>query len=343
MSERLPARRAERRADTIGRTRLAVVGCGAVTEQLHLPALALAGLTPVLLVDPALDRASQLAAQYGVPEVAATPEDCVGRVDAAIVAVPIPFHASVTCMLLDAGLHVLLEKPLARDVAECQAVIAAAERSSGVLAVGLMRRFLLTNQWLHSIIESGQLGAIRAVDIREGYPFAWPVTTFGFFHPDAGGVLKDLGAHTIDLLLWHFGGVDLESIDYRDSAHGGVETDCLLTLRTSTGVPCTLELSRGRSLRNTFIVEGERATVELAHFGEWARVRPRGRVTRPPRRDRAHHELFVAEYEDWLRAATTGGRPLVDPVDAMRAVELIERCYGGRQWWELPWTGAPVA
>lgn len=325
--------------------RLAVVGCGAVTTGLHLPALAIAGMTPAVLVDPDIDRARALAAEYGVAQVVADPAECSRYADAAIVAVPITYHADVARGLLADGVDVMVEKPLARTREECDSIIDVAREHGRVLGVNLMRRFLSANRWLHDMLRTGALGEVRSVDISEGYAFDWPVTSFGFFSRDNGGVLKDLGSHTLDLVHWHFG--TIEVLSYRDNAYGGVETDCLLEFTTARGVPGILELSRGRSTRNTFVVTGEHATVEMQHFGEFIRVSPSpgGHVPAPlkrtPRGDQLLVDLFVESHADWLGAVHDRRAPFVDPTDAAAIVDVHERCRTTAQRWIMPWVETP--
>ena len=110
--------------------RLAVVGCGAVAAIHHLPALSLCrSAEAVVLVDADPGRARDLAARFGVPETSTDVRSLPGRVDAAIVALPNSLHAPVSIDLLRQGVHVLVEKPMALNVRECDAMIAAADRS----------------------------------------------------------------------------------------------------------------------------------------------------------------------------------------------------------------------
>src|SRR4051794_1108296 len=107
--------------------RLGVVGCGAVTERYHLPALmASPDVEPVAFVDPAVARARLLAERAGAPFALSSHRELPGKIDFALVAVPNAFHEPVTVDLLAAGIHVLVEKPMARTTAECDRMLAAA-------------------------------------------------------------------------------------------------------------------------------------------------------------------------------------------------------------------------
>src|SRR5688572_2191298 len=90
----------------------------------------------VACVDPAVERAQALAARAGAPLALAAHGELAGRIDLALVAVPNAFHETVTVDLLRAGIHVLVEKPMARSAAECDRMLAAAAESGAVLAVG---------------------------------------------------------------------------------------------------------------------------------------------------------------------------------------------------------------
>src|SRR5215470_16996596 len=122
--------------------RLAVIGCGAVSTIHHLPAIhASRRAEAVLLVDADRRRAEALARRYGVPEVATDARAAVGKAEGAIVALPNHLHAPVAIDLLSRGVHVLVEKPMAMNVAEADAMIAAAATWSRRLAVGLEFRY----------------------------------------------------------------------------------------------------------------------------------------------------------------------------------------------------------
>src|SRR5262249_523916 len=162
------------------------------------------------------------------------------------------------------GKSVLVEKPMALTVAECAAMMGAAERAGAILAVGLMRRFIWSHRFAHLLIEKGVLGQINSFDFREGSIYNWPVASDFFFRKEAagGGVLIDTGAHTLHCLLHWLG--DFASVDYFDDAEGGVDANCLMKLRLRSGVCGVLELSRTRKLRNTAIIYGDRGVLEVA-------------------------------------------------------------------------------
>ena len=127
--------------------RVAIIGCGAVTETHHLPTLTDVEIKPSVLVDTNVGRAQNLADRFHAARATDDYRSCLDEFDAAIVAAPHASHAPICIDLLRRGIHVLVEKPLATTANECAAINAAAEEGRAVLAVGLMRRFQHNNQW----------------------------------------------------------------------------------------------------------------------------------------------------------------------------------------------------
>ena len=327
--------------------RIAVIGCGAATERLHLPALERLKIRPALLVDANLSRATELAKRFHADAAAASLENRLSGIEAAIVALPHHLHAPVSIDLLQRGIHVLVEKPMALSPLECERVLDAAADSGAVLAVGLMRRFLTRLNWVKAAIDANALGAVHSFDIQEGTVYRWPVSSGFFFKRETagGGVLADTGAHTLDLVLWWFG--EPASLEYFDDNHGGVEANCLVRLWWSSGLVGTIDLSRTRDLRNTAVIRGERGEVTVrlddssldtltASPDSILHVSAGGSSGKrlPEQRFR---ELFPLQLQDWLDAIATGCPPRVGGAEAARSVALIERCYAQRRALELPW------
>lgn len=328
--------------------RLAVVGCGAVARIGFLPALRTLGLRPALLVDSVRSRAEDLAAAFGGTGVGDWHE-CLQGIDAAVVALPHSLHALVSCELLAAGVHVLVEKPMATTCEQCAAMIDSARASGAVLAVGQLRRFQHGLRWVRAALAAGLLGRLEDVDVREGLVYNWPVASDSFFRREVagGGVLLDTGAHVLDLLTWWLG--RLEVVEYRDDACGGVEADCQVRLALPAGGEVAVELSRTRNLRNTVLIRGRRGQIEVGLHDNQLRLRPRGlrsfRIDGMgagslPAQD--YVELFVPEVSDFLGAVSGCRAPAVSGSDVEPSIALIEACYARRVPLDLPWTRVPV-
>src|SRR5439155_22566294 len=116
--------------------RLAVVGCGAVTERYHLPAIAASSDVAVAaFVDPVVGRARSFASRWSGGRALSDYREVADLADLAIVAAPNHWHEPIAVDLLRRGIHVLVEKPMARTRAECDRMIDAAAEGGAVLAV----------------------------------------------------------------------------------------------------------------------------------------------------------------------------------------------------------------
>jgi predicted dehydrogenase len=319
-----------------------MIGCGRAAESLHLPAAALCtGADTTVLVDADAGRAQALAKAYGVSEVRRLPAEVAGLADAAVVALPHHLHAPVTRELLEAGLHVLVEKPLALNADECGELASLAARRGLTLAVAMIRRRFPGVRFVKRALESDLLGRIERVTVREGAPFSWQVASdFTFRRETGGGVLADSGVHVLDLLGWWFGEPALDA--YRDDAAGGVEAECELALTLPGGAPAIVELSRVRELENSVRIVASRGTLEAATgFSGEIRldlgIEPLVGSAQPERGYRNVRELFIEQLEDFVEAIDTGRPPLVGAKEACLGVELMERCRARREPLRLPW------
>lgn len=183
--------------------KVAIIGCGKVAH-LHAAALAKipdATLAVVTDADPA--RARSFAALYGARALDAF---AAADADVAIVCTPHPQHAPAAIDAMNAGLHVLVEKPLASTVADCDAMIAAAGRNRVQLGVVSQRRWFEPVRRMKDAIDAGKLGrpilgAVTMYSWRdEAYYRSDPWR--GRWDTEGGGVLINQSPHHIDLLLW---------------------------------------------------------------------------------------------------------------------------------------------
>jgi predicted dehydrogenase len=136
-----------------------------------------------------------------------------GELDVVSVCLPNSLHAPASIAALNAGVHVVCEKPMAQTVAEAQEMIEAAERNQRHLMVAYNYRYRSDSQWMYNMVQSGKLGTIYHVNAswrREtGIPgWGW----FGSKQMSGGGALIDLGVHVLDLGLWMMGFPKIKTI-----------------------------------------------------------------------------------------------------------------------------------
>ncbi len=323
---------------------VSLVGCGAVALA-HVPTVegcARTRLGP--LVDRDLGRARALAARHGV-EALDDHRALAGRTDAAIVALPHHLHAPVAVDLLERGVHVLVEKPMALAPEECDRMLAAARASGAVLAVGMVSRFFANGPLVRALLASGLLGKVHSFEVREGFVYDWPVASDFMFRREAGGgVLADTGSHVLDQLGWWLG--PLEPLACADDARGGVEADCALRLRTAAGAEGTVELSRTRALGNRWRIVGERGTLEtarrfdapLALALEGAPARLAGVLEGARGAREAPLDCFARQLDDFAGAVLDRRAPLVDGAQGRRVVDVLARARALRTELVHPWS-----
>ncbi len=322
--------------------RVGIIGCGAVTVRSHLPVLtAMDRLRVVALADPQLERTQAVAARFGVPTACADYREVLDGVDALVLALPHHLHAPIGTEVLQAGKHVLMEKPLANTPAECDELMAAATQGGATLAVAQVRRYMAAYQAARAWLATDLLGELTGFEAEEGAVYNWPVASDFFFRQalSGGGVLMDTGAHVLDALLWWLG--DLQVTGCQDDNAGGVEADCTVRLRTGGGAAGTLTLSRVRALRNVCTLRGTRAELEVNLLANQATLTPtgaaRGLTGAFAGDSQTTLDLFRAQAGEWLRLMRGEPAEIASAAQARQTIALIHASYAARQPQHAPW------
>lgn len=185
--------------------RVGVVGIGWAGQQ-HLKAYeALDGVSIVSLAGMEQELRDSLQAEYPIPNAFADWKDMLehGGLDAVSVAVPTFLHAPIAVAALERGIHVLSEKPIARNAAEGQAMVDAARKAGRVLDVAFNHRRRGDIQALKGVIDDGGLG--RPYYAKASWLRRSGIPTLGswFTNPElaGGGPLADIGVHALDYAL----------------------------------------------------------------------------------------------------------------------------------------------
>lgn len=187
-----------------------IIGCGGIAHGKHFPALAKLSdrVEIVAFCDTVIERAEEAAKKYGTADALVTEnyKELLDREDIDVVHVLTPniSHSYITVDALEAGKHVMCEKPMAINYVEAKAMLDAAKRTGKKLTIGYQNRFRSDSLATYDACSKGELGEIyfaKAHAIRrKGVP------TWGVF-PDkskqGGGPLIDIGTHALDLTLWY--------------------------------------------------------------------------------------------------------------------------------------------
>ena len=324
---------------------IAVIGCGAIAEALHLPALARHPeiMANVVCVDPNLERAKTMSTQFGAAHAVARYEDISGDLHGAIVAVPPRLHFPVGMNLLARKVHVLCEKPLVETGEQARIMVAKAKQEGVALCVNNYRRLYPSAMKVRDLIATGELGPIRKIEFFWGEQFDWPAASSAYFGAAAGrGVLADKGAHVLDLICWWLGGKP-EIVSYEDDSMGGTEAVAALHFRQQE-CEGTVQLSWLSRYPNTFEVQGERATAGGRLF-DWNTVDLKcssGREEKLRLKSAAKlpEDLGTTLLDNFLDVVRGKAAPVVSGSDVLPSIELLDDCYARRERLAMPWYDA---
>lgn len=320
--------------------RIGLIGAGAVAD-LHAEAAdRIAGTRLTAVCDLAESAARRVAEPYG----ASTFTDyramfSSGAIDAVVVNTP---HALHCAMVVDAaahGLHVLVEKPMATTLADCDAMADACVRADVTLTVGHIQHFLPDKRAVEAVIASGELGApvavhdYRSTDYRPGTRSPW------FFSRElaGGGALMNIGAHCLDRTVWLSGSTAVRLSAATSQRFGApVETDGTIALTLAGGMPATVSVISDTPRKvDELTVVCERGTVVAdPRVGAFVRTEGRTRQLHAPGPSDIP-DAFVAQLADFA-AAVGGAEPRVPLRHGRHVVELVLAAYASAA------AGAPV-
>ena len=318
---------------------IAIIGCGAIGQK---RAAALAGCSLVSCADNDLPRAERLACIAGNCAAVADWRKAIERpdVDLVVVATPHGSLAQITREAIEAGKHVLVEKPAARNIAEIRPLAALAEKSKVLVRVGFNHRYHRAFRQARQIVDARTLGPLMFLRARYGhggrigYEKEWRAKP----ELSGGGELIDQGAHLIDLARWFLG--DFSEID--GYAHTyfwdmPVDDNAFLLLKTATKQVAFLHASC-TEWKNTFSFEiyGHGGKLQIDGIGgsygverlAYYRMLP---MMGPPETTVWEYPMgddsWDVEMAEFLEDIRLGRQPASGLKDAIAVLEIVERIY----------------
>jgi predicted dehydrogenase len=212
------------------KVRTALIGCGKV-GQIHAAALQhLPESELVAVCDRDAGRAAAFAERYGgraFTDIETLLRDSGAQ--AVVIGTPHPLHAEPVVLAASAGVHTLVEKPLAASLADCDRMIAASRKAGTVLGVISQRRFYEPVVRMKQAIEAGKIGRPM---LGVFSMFSWRDPSYyrsdpwrGKWATEGGGVLVNQSPHQLDLLQWFMGGIDEISGVWGNLNHPEIEVD----------------------------------------------------------------------------------------------------------------------
>ncbi len=342
--------------------KVGIVGVGGIANGKHMPALAqVPNVEMVAFCDIIEERAIKGAHQYGVEgaKVFTDYRDLVTLKDIDVVHVLTPnhVHAPISIAALEAGKHVMCEKPMATSSKEAKDMVEAAHKSGKKLTIGYQSRQMAEAQYLKELCEQGELGEIyfaKALALRRrGVP------TWGVFldeEKQGGGPLIDIGTHSLDLTLWlmdnyrwkyvvgttydkiakqknvvnPWGTWEPEEFTVEDAAFGFIvfENGATVILETSwalnimpSATPCVLcGTKAGADMVDGLRIIGEKGSRLYTLISE-----PKIRGLDP--KGKESQQLGHLEARQWVDSIVNDTDPVVLPEQAMVVTEILEAIY----------------
>ena len=307
-------------------TRVALFGCGWI-QDFHARGVLAHGDQLVAVANHREETARTFAERYAIPRVTTDWEALAvdPEVDAAIVATPNALHAPQSIALLRNGKHVMVEKPMAISVAECDDMVEASAAGGAFLMVAHCWRFRDEVIALRDRIVAGELGDVvktRGYGVHAGWgPAGW------FTVPElaGGGALVDMGVHAIDTARFLLGDPAPTSVcatigtRYAEDRYV-VDDDAILLIRWSNGTNSLVESGWWQPHAG-----GMEADTEVYATGGYARIWP----PEPPSESYEHctQPMYTAQVGAFLDAIAAGRQPRPSGEDGRVVIRIVEDAY----------------
>jgi predicted dehydrogenase len=321
--------------------RVGVVGTNNWNDLVHLPSLRThPGAALAAICGRNRDKGAALAKKYDIPQVFTDYREMIekGGLDAVVISSPDDLHYPMTMEALDAGLHVLCEKPIALNAQHAWQMYEKAE------AAGVKHMVFFTWHWLphfryiKRLIDEGYIGRCYHIQFnwirgsaRKGTPDDWH-----FDRKRSNGILGDLGSHLAHLANWYVGDISavssqLGTLIPKDSEKAGrVNDSAMLTIEFANGAQGMIHMSnaahvaeRGQEQRLTF--HGEGGTLESEFYYRWPDA-PKPQL-RGARHDEDHFQSLIVPDDLWgdadrsihlqmgvFNSQSVGGRMFIDAI-----------------------------
>lgn len=315
------------------------------------------------LADVVPGKAAQKAADLGLVGAVAfdDPLHMLAQADLDLVSIATPpsTHAALAIAALDAGIDVLVEKPMAPSLEECDAMLAAQERSGRILSVVAQNRFRDDLAALKDVVDSGLLGSISHVDVDSAwwrglayYDLWWR----GTWEKEGGGCTLNHAIHHIDLLLWLLGRPTEITAMLANAQHDNAEVEDLSVaiLRYDRGLAQLTSSVVHHGQEQGIVIQGANARVSLPFAVSAERARADGFPEESGDEDvvvriRAlvegrsplTHVGHAGQIGDLLAAMREGRRPIADGADGRNAVEVVTAIY--QAGFERRFVSLPIA
>jgi len=260
----------------MAKLKVGVIGCGSIAQHRHLPEYQWNEQVELVAVcDINEERANQVAEKYQVKAYTDFNKLLENKeIEAVSVCTPNYLHAPISIAALNAGKHVLCEKPMATSEEEAEQMIAAAKTNGKKLMIGHNQRFVKSHQKARQLIKSGEVGKIHSFRTAFGHggPEGWSVEgkEGWFFNKEKAfiGAMGDLGVHKADLLRYILDEEFVEVgafVETNAKDFSSVDDNAVCVLKSESGIIGTLAASWAYTGKedNSTVIYGEKAILRL--------------------------------------------------------------------------------
>ncbi len=339
-----------------------IIGCGKVGD-FHAKAYSsLENSNFTAVCDSNIDRARAFAERYSVNAYSDVEQMCKKEnLDVVSICTPHPIHRNPAITAAECGCNVLVEKPLASNLKDADAIIEAGDRNHVQIGTMVQRRFYRPCMRMQKAIDDGKigkpiLGMVTMLGWRDKAYYdsdPWRGTWKG----EGGGVLVNQAPHQLDLLLWYMGEVDSVYGVWKNLNHPYIEVEdtAVATIQFKSGALASVVVSNSQNpaLYGKVHIFGDNgASIGVQTDGGAMFVAGMSTITEPPVNDlwtiRGEEEMLDVwkkddsdffnsvdsmyyyhnmQIKDFIDAVQNGTKPLVDGREGRRTVELIEAIY----------------
>ncbi len=318
----------------------AVIGLGRIAEHFMPGVRNTSNSQITALVSGHRDKAERIAAEYGIPQSSIYSYEDFDRiaqnkaVDAVYVALPNSMHAEYTIRAAKAGKHVLCEKPMATNVADCEAMIAACKAAGVKLMIAYRCHYEPTNLKAVQLIREGALGKVQAIQSAFGFNIAageWRLNK----KLAGGGPLFDVGIYSLNACRYLTGEepdniAAYASVIDHEGRFNEVEENVSWTMKFPSGILASCNTTYGANMDGYFRVYGSKGWLEVdpAFVYEGLRLRAdfSGRQLDEPNPAKDPSQ-FMAEAAHFSRAILDNQEPRTPGEEGLRDMRYITEIY----------------
>jgi len=315
---------------------IGIVGAGDIVRKMHLPVLQAMGLRIAWLHDAAELRARAVGDAYQVPVALGQDPDELPACDVVLLAVPVPARAAYLESFARRGMAVFCEKPFALSADEHRRYLGLFEPHR--LGCGYMRRFYGSTRIVENLLRHGWLGALQAIRVGEGGRSRGSGSGSSFLDDPrfaaAGGVLMDLGTHTLDLALQFAGEGEFAVERSALTLDGNVDRHAEARVRLARGITLDYAVSWLAPQPNRILLEFASASAWMnigpdapVYLGDPARPREALEISAVPATEAGAttpNQAFALEWREFLGGLEARRESRVSARAALATTALAE-------------------